>query len=346
MLFRKFLIIVLLAGSAVSARAQLGELNFLTDLNTPFPPGCLSIDLPEQPRSGDSLLVDQTISAPTINSDARDGSVLVQAWRVACAGGEFSVVLVRMRQVGESDPIVVPQVFADAGDVDVPLHQAQLQLLPGSGNVGASGDIITSSGTTWMLAVDPVPLQGDGLFVAEDYNEIFTVEFNWGSYAPAVPEGRVFVFDRFEPSLDPPQFDEPVLNGRYSGQWVREGAANQGLVLQIAEQIDENFVFAIFFTYIDGEPVWVTGNSEAGIPEPGPVTVEMFTLENGAFITDANQPPADQVPPTDAGSIEIEVIDCNRLRVNYDFSPLGKGTGSIELDRFIRIAGYDCNPWD
>ncbi|MBS3743766.1 MAG: hypothetical protein KGY48_05360 [Wenzhouxiangellaceae bacterium] len=347
MLFRNFLIIALLAGSAVSARAQLGELNFLTDLNTPFPPGCLSIDLPEQPRSAESLVLDQTIAAPTINSDTRDGSVLVQAWRVACAGDEFSVMLVRMRQVGGDLPIVVPEVFADSGDVDFPLHKAQLQLLPGSGNVGASGDIITTAGTTWMLAVDPVPLQeGDALFLPEDYNETFSLEFNWGSYAPAEPEGTVFLIDRFEPSLDPPQFDEPVLNGRYSGQWVREGAANQGLVLQIAEQVDENFVFAIFFTYLDGEPVWVTGNSTAGVPEPGPVTVPMFTLENGAFITDGNQPSADQVPPTDAGSIEIEVIDCNRLQVNYDFTPLGKGTGSIELDRFIRIAGYDCNPWD
>jgi len=343
--FRKFLVIPLLIATAIPVRAQLGELNFLTDLNTPFPPGCLSIDLPDQPRSGDSLVLDQTIAAPTINSDTRDGSVLVRAWRVACADDGFSVVLVRMRQVGGDRPIVVPQVFADSGDSDFPLHQAQLQLLPGAGNIGASGDIITTGGTTWMLAVDPVPLQGDGLFVNEDYNETFSLEFNWGSYAPAEPEGIVFVIDRFDPALDLPQFEQPVLNGRYSGQWTREGAANQGLVLQIAEQLDQNFVFAIFFTYLDGEPVWVTGNSEPALPEPGPVTIEMFTLENGAFITDASQPPADQVPDTDAGSIEIEVMDCNNLRVNYDFEPLGKGSGSIELQRLIRIAGYDCNPW-
>jgi len=335
----------LLTGAATSSQAQVGELNLLTDLSTPFPPGCLSIDLPEQPRSQDSVLVDSNVSAPTVNSNSLNGSIQLQIWRVACDDDEFSVVLVRMRQIGGEDPIVVPTVFADAGDVDVPLHQGQLQLLPGSGNVGASGDIITTGGTTWMLAVDPFPLQGDGLFLPEDYNDLFTVEFNWAQFATAPTAGRRFLLDQFEPTLDSPQFEQPVLNGRYSGQWVREGAERQGLVLQIAERVDENFVFAIFFTYLDGEPVWVVGNTAPAVVEPGPVIIPMSTLENGAFITDSSQPPRDQVVSSEAGDIEIEVLDCNRLRVNYDFAPLGKGSGSIELDRAVRIAGYDCNPW-
>lgn len=334
-----------LAGATTGAQAQTGELNLLTDLGTPFPPGCLSIDLPEQPPSEDSVLLDTSIPAPTINSDSRDGSVRTQIWRVACDDDDFSVVLVRMAQDGGDNPVVVPQVFADAGDVELPFHEAQLLLLPGAGNVGATGGIITEGGTTWMLAVDPFSIDGSTTFLPTDYNEAFTVEFNWGSFATAQPEGTRFVLDRFEPTLDLPQFDAPVLNGRYSGQWVREGAEFQGLVLQIGEQVDENFIFAIFFTYLDGEPLWVVGNTPPAVLEPGAVTVPMLTLENGAFITAQNQPPGDQVGINDAGTIEIEVIDCNRLRVTYDFSPLGQGTGSIELERLIRIAGYDCNPW-
>ena len=336
---------VSLTGPASSARAQTGELNLLTDLGTPFPPGCLSIDLPEQPRSADSLLVDTNVPAPTINSISRDGSVRMQIWRVACANDDFSVVLVRMAQDGGTNPIVVPQVFADAGAVEFPFHEAQLLLLPGAGNAGATGGIITEGGTTWMLAVDPFSIDGATTFLPEDYNATFTVEFNWGSFATAQPEGERFVLDQFAPEIDLPQFDQSVLNGRYSGQWVRPGAPSQGLVLQIAEQIDENFVFAIFFTYLDGQPVWVVGNSEPAIAEPGPVTIAMQTLENGAFISDASQPPSDQLERDSAGSIQIEAIDCNKLHVNYDFSPLGQGTGSMELDRLIRIAGYDCNPW-
>lgn len=350
MRFRGIIAAALLAGAAAGGQAQTGEINLLTDLGTPFPPGCLSIDLPERPRSQDSLLFDENVSAPTINSTSRDGSVRLRIWRVACDDADFSVVLVRMRQNGGANPIVVPQLFADAGDVEVPYHQAQLLLLPGAGNVGASGDIITEDGTTWMLAVQPFSIDGETIFLPEDYNAPFTVEFNWGSYATAQPEGTRFVLDQFDPTLDLPQFDRPVLNGRYSGQWTRPGAPRQGMVLQIAEQVDsegfsENFVFAIFFTYLDGQPIWVAGNSSAGLTQPGPVAIEMSTLENGEFISDPNQPPVDQVLAASAGSIEIEVIDCNRIRVNYDFSPLGKGSGSMELERFIRIAGYDCNPW-
>ena len=328
-----------------NAQAQTGELNLLTDLGTPFPPGCLSIDLPQQPRSADSLSVDTNVPAPTINSNLRDGSVRIQVWRVACDDEDFSVVLVRMAQDSGPNPIVVPQIFADAGDVNLPFHEAQLLLLPGAGNVGATGSIITETGRTWMLAVDPFSIDGATTFLPEDYNEAFTVEFNWGSFATAQPEGTRFVLDRFEPALDLPQFDAPVLNGRYSGQWIREGAESQGLVLQIGEQVDENFIFAIFFTYLDGEPLWVVGNTDPDTLEPGAITVPMLTFENGAFITAQNQPPGDQVPSDEAGTIAIEVIDCNTLRVDYDFAPLGQGTGSMELVRLIRIAGYDCNPW-
>ena len=344
-LVRRILAAAVLAVPVASTQAQTGELNLLTDLGTPFPPGCLSIDLPEQPPSEAALLVDNDVPAPTLNSNSRDGSVQMQIWRVACDDEDFSVVLVRMSQNAGADPIVVPQVFADAGDVNLPFHEGQLLLLPGAGNVGATGGIITEAGTTWMLAVDPISIDGLTNFLPQDYNATFTVEFNWGSFATAQPEGTRFVLDQFEPTLDLPQFDQPVLNGRYSGQWVREGAPRQGLFLTVAEQIDTNFVFAAFFTYLDGEPFWFVGNTPARLTQPGPVTIPMLRNANGGFITDPNQPSPGEVSEESVGSIEIEVIDCNRLRVNYDFSPLGKGSDTMEIVRFARVAGYDCNPW-
>jgi len=329
-----------------AAHAQEGELNLLTDLNTPFPPGCLAIDVPEQPAGDDNLLVDQLVQMPSINSASRDQPVLVQMWRVACADEGFSVVVVRLDPVNNDALVLVPQLFAGAGSVQNPFHEAQLIKLPGSGNLGASGSILPVSGSTWMLGVNPVAIDLNGLFLFDDYNEEFTVELNWGSYSTAQPEQVRFLLDRFEPALDPPQFAQPVLHGRYSGQWVLAGAPRQGLVLQIAERITDNFVFAIFFTYLDGQPVWVVGNSTPAVATPGAVSIAMTTLENGAFITDPNQPPRDNVIASDAGSISILPLNCNRIRLSYDFTPLGHGTGTIELDRLVRIAGHDCNPWD
>jgi hypothetical protein len=329
----------------LGAGAQTGELNLLTDLNTPFPPGCLSIDIPAQPASAENLLVDQLVLMPSINSSSRDQPVEVQMWRVACADEGFSVVVVRLDPVNNNALVLVPQLFAGAGDVQNPFHEAQLIKLPGSGNLGASGSILPVSGSTWMLGVNPVSIDLSTVFLFTEYNDQFTLELNWGSYSTAQPEAVRFLLDQFEPTLDPPQFDQPVLNGRYTGQWVLDGAPRQGLVLQIAERISDNFVFAIFFTSLDGQPLWVVGNSTPAVVTPGPVSIAMATLENGAFITDPNQPPREDVIASNAGTISILPLNCNQIRVNYDFSPLGHGSGTMDLDRLVRIAGHDCNPW-
>src|SRR6056297_2298901 len=195
------------------ALGQAGELNLLTDLGTPFPPGCLSIDLPEQPSDPDSLLVDNDIAVPSALSDFNDASVNVRVWRVACADEGYSVVLVRLEQIA-GNPVVIPQVYAEAGDVDRPFHEAQLLTIPAAGNVGATGGIVTNSGTTFMLAVEPVSIDGQTTFLPEDYNEQFTVEFTWEAFSGAETVNFPVLLDRFEPSLDPPQFEDTVLNGR------------------------------------------------------------------------------------------------------------------------------------
>ncbi|MFU8831925.1 MAG: hypothetical protein ACNA7J_07175 [Wenzhouxiangella sp.] len=327
-------------------------MNFLTDLGTPFPSGCLSIEIPDQPRTRDSVLIDQTIAVPSLNSAVLDASVRLTIWRAACADEEFSVVLVRMRQLGNpADPalpfVLVPQVFAEAGNqTDFPMHEAQLVEIPGSGNAGASGRLLSTENTTWMLAVNPIRLTGNQLFLPADYNDAFTVEFDWSSFSPSAQASYPFVLDRFDPQLDPPQFEQKVLNGRYSGQWIKRDLERQGLVLQIGEQIDQNFVFAIFFTYLNGQPVWVTGNSTPAAAQPGPITINpMIMLEDGLFITADQHQPAEDISTTVAGSITITPIDCNNIQVDFDFRPIGQGVGSMQLERIIRIAGYDCNPW-
>jgi hypothetical protein len=342
---RRPIAVLLLLAALPAARAQLGEINLLTDLGTPFPPGCLSIQVPEQPRPEHVLLFDDNVAVPSVNSNSLDATIRLRIWRVACADAGYSVVLVRMRQVSD-DVVIVPQVFAQAGDVAAPQHKAHLLRIPAAGEVGGEGNVVTNAGTTWMLAVDPFPLAGNTEFLPADYNETFTVEFDWDAYAGAEPSTLNLLIDQFEPALDLPQFDQPVLNGRFSGQWIRPGAPRQGLVLQIAEQVDSNYVFAIFFTYLGGQPVWVVGNSTPALAEPGPVTIAMSTLENGAFITSPNQPEPDDVAVDDAGAITVSVVDCNRIRVDYDFAPLGRGSGTMTLERLVRIGGYDCNPWE
>jgi len=340
-----FALLIILAG-----RAEADAINVLTDLLSPFPPGCVALELPQQPASADNLLYDEEVLAPSINSGIRDARVRVTIWRMGCHEPGFSIVLVRLRKVSEDEPpVLVPQIFAQAGTVDIPQHPGQLIGNPAVGNVGATGNVIPLEGRTYMLGVDQLPALGDSLFFPEDYNDLFTLELNWESLV-AAGSGAFELFDipPYVPSLDPPQFEAPILHGRMSGQYTFDGIPATGLQLIVGEQTDDtNFIFAIFFTYMNGQPYWLVGNTGGEAPGFPNIELGMIRFTGGEFI--AAGPGSfelDDLAQDVVGSIFIEPIDCTTILVGYDFTPLGMGTGVLEGRRdLFRIAGYDCNPW-
>lgn len=344
---RRLLLLVLLLVSGKSFAT--GEINVLTDLNSPFPPGCIALWLPEGPSSTDNMLYNQTVNAPTTGSTTLDARVRVTVWRVGCHDPGHSVVMVHMRKLSGDGDVLVPEVWADAGIVDVAWHRSQLIGSPAVGNIGATGNYITPQGRTWMLAVDPFSVDDETRFDLDDYNDLFTLELTWFPFAPQAAIDSVLIdIDAYVPQFDPPQFEYPPLHGRMSGQYTIEGIPASGLVLHIGEQSDDtNYAFALFFTYIDGEPAWVAGNT--GGMEPGfdLVDLDMQYLVGGEFFgfgpdlfDDAD---IERIP---IGWMSIEALDCNTLLLGYDFTEAGLGSGVAEADRLVRVAGYDCNPWD
>lgn len=338
-------LMLLLAGRA----AATGEINVLTDLKSPFPPGCVAVALPPEPASSDNTLWDVNVDVPSVGSPTRDARMRVTIWRVGCPDPGFSVVMVRLQRVSGSGPVIIPRVFAEAGEVDLPMHKAQLIRHPAVGDVGASGDVLNQAPITYMLAVDPFALQGDGVFTPADYNDTFTLEFFWGHYASGViPEAELFTIDGYVPALDPPQFEFPALHGRMSGQYTIDGIPFTGLVLQVGEAAnDTNSVTAIFFTYFEGFPFWVIGTAGNLPPGLDQVELEMLELYGGEFFS-AGPGSFDEndVAIASVGTLIVEVLDCKRLLLGYDFTEGGLGSGVLEVERLIRMAGYDCNPWE
>lgn len=339
-----------LAGKA----SATGEINVLTDLDSPFPPGCVAVSLPEAPVSRENEIFNKIVTVPSVEADAANARVRIRIWRTGCHDQGFSVVMVRLTKL-RGGPVLVPALFAEAGQVELPYHVAQLIRHPAVGDVGATGNVINQAGVTYMLAVDRFSLDGETLFTPADYNELFTLEFYWGDYAgtdPAIDRVLLDVFP-YDPALDPPQNNYPILHGRMSGQYTVEGRPNTGLVFEIGEQyqpdpdtFDTNTASAILFTYIEGQPFWLVGalaNLEPGFDQ---VTLEMFEVEGGRFIS---TPPGsydeDDIDSYFVGTMTIEALDCNRLLVGYNFNEGGLGSGSFEAKRLVRIAGYDCNPW-
>lgn len=148
----------------------------------------------------------------------------------------------------------------------------------------------------------------------------------------------------YEPLLDSPQFPASFFHGRYSGQWVVEDLPSSGLVLQIGEipGQDRNFIFAIWFTYIDGSPLWVVGTTDLPLGSQE-VDIEMLLLEGGGFITEPGSFTADDVNVQSVGTMTLRANHCNEIEADIDFSPSGLGTSNLSFSRLIRIAGYDCD---
>ena len=349
-------IVVLLALVLSGKAAATGEINVLTDLFSPFPPGCVAMSLPEQPASVDNnLLWDEIELAPAVGSNTANNEVRVQIWRVGCADDGYSVVMVRLTNLSD-ELVLVPQVFLDTEVIDDLLwHQGQLISTPAVGDIGASGNLMPGVGRTYMLAVDPLSYFDDEtLFTVEDYNDEFLLEFFWGAFSPAAANPDLFPIASYNPELDPPQFDTPLLHGRMTGAYIFEGKPSAGLFLNVGEQlseidgelVDTNFLFAAFFTYLDGEPFWVVGDTGPQDPGLETVTISMFSRTGGDFFTKPPSYTDADLETVPAGTITIEAIDCNNLRLDYDFDGVAGGSGSLTAERLIRIAGYDCNPWN
>ena len=343
---------LILAGGPLS-HAQIefvGEANVLTDLTMPFPPGCISLTPPQRPEREDSILFEGVFDVPTLAAERVDGEVGVTIWRVGCHDAGFSVIMVRLDNLSRTGDVLIPQLYAEAGQVSegrVPMHVAQLLRSPATGEVGATGEVLSNAGEAFLLAVDPLALDDGPVFTPDDYNGVVSLELYWGDYSAVAPLFAPIVLDAYSPSLDPPQFERMPLHGRLSGKYTFAGLPSAGLALSIGEQIDDsNFVFAIFFTYLDGEPFWIAGNTQGQTPGFTTATLPMQRISGGQFINQAGSysDEADVVREA-IGEMTLEALDCNRIAIDFDFGESGLGRGRLIGERLVRIAGYDCNPW-
>lgn len=182
------------------------------------------------------------------------------------------------------------------------------------------------------------------LFASPDeYNFPVEVILDFGPSMSLDPQTVSIPVPSYFSDLFPPEFPAPPLHGRYSGQWAVEGLPRSGLVLQVAEiNQNRNFVFAIWFTYLNGEPVWVVGNADLDVGS-NEIEIPMTILENGGFITDPGSFTSEDVNTFSVGTMTLRAVHCNQLEADIDFSQGGLGQNSLVLDRLIRIAGYDCD---
>jgi len=314
-----------------------------------YPPGCVT--LPELQTlvygrnavkffDGQVALVNARSTTETLNAR-------VAAYRFACAEPNRSVIWLEFSRTDRSAWMQMPVVglgFPSGTPLATLLREPGVfaQGQPGPQVMGDPGE------DRWIYIVDQDPIAAwwDGPVTAEEYNGRFELRL-FHAKALNRPILKIPVPATSELFATPGPMP---LNGRLSGMWVAENAADQGFVLSFSELVPEQMpeparlwerellLFLSWSTFdLDGEPLWLTGAGRY-LPGDSKVSLELVLVTDGRFMGSV------EATRIAAGTVELTAVSCNRLDVDYDLDPIGLGSSSMQLKRLfsLEIAGYAC----
>lgn len=324
------------------------------DVVSAVPRGCLT-ELPtELPIPSSQLLVEGTVNQEVNRPDDTDFenvSVRIRAWRYGCHDPNRSAIMINFAlPSGASEALLDqiemrPAIIWRDGKGDIPLtayhwnHGPDGVLGMDTGGRGYDSAAFPN-GVTYLL---DTPAFGE---ITSGELDDFISRYNGAGQLRIVWETKTVLADlpAYNPSRDEPQKDQPVFTGRMTGQWVADGLPATGLLLQVGEvpRQDRNYLFAIWFTYLDGQPIWVASNKDIPL-DTTEVTLDMAFYEGGQLFNRPGEFTGADLTGEILGTMTVRVINCNAIEVETDFSSSGLGQSTLNMSRLIRIAGYDCD---
>ena len=343
--------------------------NFIENPWTPYPPGCLTLPGLQPALYGDNAA--RVFEGEAVLPDANDPTsrlpVNLSVYRVACAEPNRSVIQLEFSIPARLDPATTfyqaPEwVMVDNTGVDFDYSYMRLS---SEANVWGGTEFFPSR----VIFGGSHPNMEDG----HERKWIFVLtnpspwEWDWAYLSPTDYNGKLYIeLDTGDDSLKGPIIVVPPtasllaanpripLSGRLSGNWVVEGAADQGFAISISEVVPDSIpdpselavppllMFLSWYTFDqNGDQLWLTGAAqfEVGATE---VTIPIESVSNGEFF---GRKPAER---TTIGSVTITGNSCNDLTLDYDLDLHGIGTGlgsgTKRLQRLFSLetAGYVC----
>jgi hypothetical protein len=139
-------------------------------------------------------------------------------------------------------------------------------------------------------------------------------------------------------SLAPSDLSSPVgqLTACHSGTWYNPSQSGHGLQIQILGQGASREMLAIWYTYLNGQQRWLLAQ---GPVQTGATTLAAITTTGGDF------PPAfnpTQVTTQAWGSLQFRAIDGDHLRLEWNSTLPGFGSGGLDLTRLTQVSGHAC----
>lgn len=335
---------------------------------TPYPPGCVTLLERQAALYGDnavrfwsgSLWLDAVDKVENPNPYKNLVLVDVDLYRIGCAEPNRSVIMVEFRLPPQKGYPTYPAFVLPAFFLARPDYPIPFELKPEPNGWGhhwlqqtttreAIGDYTDGwadpSGFVWRYVLDFGLADFGWHQVVEDYNHQFGLEVRNGFPNPLilVPATREIL--QPNPALP--------LNGRLTGAWVEEGAADQGFLLSFSNPVpaageetgnpedSELVVFLSWFTFgPQGENLWLAGN--ARFPQGSTeVSLPIVQVSSGEFM---GSRAAERV---EVGEIKLSARNCNALELDYDLDAIGLTSGQIRLQRLeaLEIAGYPCRDY-
>ena len=337
------LVLVIISLQAPSFAQSLEFPNNFTRPQT-VPSGCL-LFMPGLFEPPATVFFDETFS---VDGFIGTTTVRIQVWRIGChEPGRSAIALNLLVPESPITGLQKPFAFLQPQGASSPVA-ATLSLFSGEAVPSAlqsqGGPIAAIANTQFFPDGATFIVQGINSITAADYNSQIDLILDFGLNLSGQSQQLTIPVSEYLPLLDPPQLPLAPFHGRYSGQWVVDGLPASGLLLQIGEVpgTDRNFVFAIWFTYIDGVPTWVVGNTDFEIGS-NEIDLDMSSIEGGEFFTQPGSFTRDDIVASPVGTMTIRANHCNEIEADVDFTAFGEGTANLTFNRLIRIAGYDCD---
>jgi hypothetical protein len=345
---------------------------------SPYPPGCITTPQMQQALAGDRVAEVWSGTVELLQADLAgslvyyDNSFIpmdLTVYRVGCAEPNRSVILLEFSipdgALADERQFVLPEVVVLNDELhgdDNGRYPMLLAAEPNSWGAGPSadgvleqhiGDFSTrqsgASGLRWVYVLDvPVP-EPDWQDINADWHP--DLALSSAAYNDTV---KLLVTSAYEGTLItiPPTHEVletrrgMELNGRLSGNWVVDGATDQGVMLSFSSIVGRPvaplespmLVFLSWYTFdAQGRMLWLTGSAEfqAGATE---VWVPLVYVSNGQFMSSQG------AFRRAAGSVRLAVRSCNSIQMDYGLSELGLGMGTQFLQRIfaMEIAGFPC----
>lgn len=329
---------ILILSTTVPATTRATE-NFYSNLTALYPPACATnYQISDQLPSKGADITAGLIRLQEAVDKTQLHDVNMRVYRVGCAEPDRSILMFEMTVVddmdGVNEAVLCPMFQADRFGA---IHTLRGTAEPNSW-VASDDSKLVAEGQTVTLFLD-----GASIYDSQyDESQVLSVEEYNGDWELKIMDPR----DQTGYRVDIPEYrnqhmlSELPLSGRLSGNWVVAGVPDQGFVIAFQELANQvrPFVFLSWYTYDqDGSMLWLTGGESFDIGD-SQVEIPLVYVTNGDFMGPG---PADR---SMQGNVILTAVNCNNIRLEYDLTAIGLGTGTRRLERIFSLEtqGYAC----